>query len=148
MASDDPLRYRKELEKAIIEIGADSRALFLYEEYYLMVNEGVRFEFYKKVFTRALIGLETLHEQFQQWFAALTEQQIAALATKELKIAALAMSGEEQRGHLKQLIEAIYTKTVNYRDRRLKVEEQIEVKYFDGRRGREEKPIWRELIEL
>ena len=30
----DPQKYKKELEKAIIEIGADTRALFLYEEYY------------------------------------------------------------------------------------------------------------------
>lgn len=137
------------MEKAIIEIGADSRALFLYQEYYLMVNEGVRFEFYKKVFTRALIGLETLHEQFQEWFAALPDQQVAALATKELKNAALLMTPEDQRAHLRQLIEAIYAKTVSYRDRRLQVEERIEVKYFDGSaRGREEKAVWRELIEL
>lgn len=34
----DPQKYKKELEKAIIEIGADTRSLFLYEEYYEMVN--------------------------------------------------------------------------------------------------------------
>ncbi len=57
----DRQKYKKELEKAILEIGADSRALSLYEEYYDMVNEGVRFEFYKKLFTRALAGLEVMY---------------------------------------------------------------------------------------
>ena len=53
----DPEKYKPQLERAIIEVGADSRALFLYEEYYEMVKENLRYEFYKKVFTRALRDL-------------------------------------------------------------------------------------------
>lgn len=40
---DDLPKYKKELEKAIMEVGADSRSLSLYEEYYEMVNEAVHF---------------------------------------------------------------------------------------------------------
>ena len=42
-SENDPQKYKKELEKCILEVGADSRAISMYEEYYEMLNENVRF---------------------------------------------------------------------------------------------------------
>jgi len=57
-----------------------------------MLTESVRYEFYKKVFTRALIGLENLYAQFAGWFDNLPEDQIKTLAIKEYKQAAANLS--------------------------------------------------------
>lgn len=129
---EDPLKYKKELEKAIIEIGADSRSLFLYEEFYPMVAENLRYEFYKKVFTRALIGLENQLAKFNEWFEMQNDQQINILAIKELKAVASTLSPEEQRAYLQKLIIDIYERTIRYRDSRWNLEQQIKHNYFDG----------------
>ena len=62
--------YKEQLERAIMEVGADSRSLWLYQEYYDLIadNPNNRYEFYKKVFTRALIDLEALLARFNEWF--------------------------------------------------------------------------------
>jgi hypothetical protein len=36
-------KYKKELEQGLLEIGADSRALPLYEDYYDLISENSRF---------------------------------------------------------------------------------------------------------
>ena len=36
-------KYKKELERAIVEIGADCRAISLYEEYYHLVADGFKY---------------------------------------------------------------------------------------------------------
>jgi hypothetical protein len=125
-------KYREELQYAIIEVGADTRSLFLYEEYYEIVSENTRFEFFKKIFTRGLVGLERMYEKYLQWFETISETQVKALAIKELKNLANSMSVDEQREHLRELVNAIYLKTISYRDARLKLEEQIKHPYFDG----------------
>lgn len=47
-----------------------------------MVAENLRYEFYKKVFTRALIGLESQLVKFNEWFEMQNDQQINILAIK------------------------------------------------------------------
>lgn len=54
----------------------------------------MRFEFFKKIFTRGLIDLEQMYEKFKQWFEFISEAQIKALAIKELKNLASSMSLE------------------------------------------------------
>ena len=51
--------YQEVLRNAIMEVGTDSRALPLYNQFQLFIpdNPNTKYEFYKKVFTRALIGL-------------------------------------------------------------------------------------------
>ena len=59
------------------------------------------------------------------------------------------MSVEEQREYLRSLINATYSRTLSYRDARLKLEEQISHAYFDGSDElQSEKEVWRALIRL
>jgi hypothetical protein len=51
--------YKKELDRAIIEIGADTNAAPIFEEYLSLINDDVsKWEFFKKVFSRSLVNLE------------------------------------------------------------------------------------------
>lgn len=90
-------KYREELQYAIIEVGADSRSLFLYKEYYEIVGENMRFEFFKKIFTRGLVDLERMYEKFKEWFETISETMVRSLAVKEFKHKASAMTLEDQR---------------------------------------------------
>lgn len=74
---------------------------------------------------------------------------IRSLAVKEFKNKASAMTVEDQRKELRELVDNIYAKTINYRDARLSLEEKIKHPYFDGSaEAEEERRIWRELIQL
>lgn len=81
----------------------------------------MRFEFFKKIFTRGLVDLEIMYEKFKVWFETISETMVKSLAVKELKNLASTMTVEEQREHLRELINAIYVKTINYRNARLEL---------------------------
>jgi hypothetical protein len=90
-----------------------------------------------------------MYQTFEQWFQELPDATISNLATREFKGAANALTPEEQRANLKEVTTTIYRKTLSYRDKRLKLEGKITRYYFDGSEAIEnEKPIWRELVEL
>ncbi len=50
-----------------------------------MLSENYRYEYFKKIFTRALTNLEEIYQLFQQWFNSKTEAELAAIAAKETK---------------------------------------------------------------
>lgn len=79
---EDKAKYRKEIERAIVEVGADCRAGPIYLEYYHLLNESYRYEFFKKIFIRALFNLEEIYSLFETWFSSLSEEQLALLQTK------------------------------------------------------------------
>ena len=120
----DQAKYKKELEKAIFEVGADTRSISFYQEYYGMISENTRYEFYKKIMTRALIGLEDIFDMFKNWLDQLNESQVNLFYTKELKGAlplAADQSLQARKTYLFEQIEKIYLKTLKYREERLKI---------------------------
>lgn len=99
-------------------MGADTRSISFYQEYYGMISENTRYEFYKKIMTRALIDLEDIYDMFKQWLSDLNEAQVNLFYTKELKgVISLNsdQSIESRKAYLNEQIEKIYLKTIKYR---------------------------------
>lgn len=82
----NPIVYKKELERAIAEVGADTQALPLFEEYlHLISDDTAKWEFFKKIFSKSLVGLEDVVKQFEMWIDGLSADKLQLIYTKELR---------------------------------------------------------------
>lgn len=69
--------YKKELERAVAEVGADTQAMPLFEEYLRLVGDDIaKWEFFKKLLTKSLVGLEAVVKQFEAWIDGLPADKL------------------------------------------------------------------------
>jgi len=123
--------YKKELERAIAEVGADTQALPLFEEYLKMISDdAAKWEFFKKIFSKSLVGIEEVVRQFELWIDGLSPEKLQQIYTKELR--SLPQSTSMTPELLKSEMEKLYKKAIEWRERRLDIEVKLTTPYFNG----------------
>ena len=120
---DDSKRYKKELERAIVEIGADLKSVSFFREYYeLLSDNNGKYEFFKKLFTRPIEELETFWDQFEGWIGTLNQQELQAIYLRELKDTRTDVNFLEL---LKLQNLKVYKKSLAHRLKRQEIENQV-----------------------